>query len=442
MRISETDKKGLSQSLWAATAIAAPDCPPLTEDRRADIAVVGGGFAGLSAALHLAERGVDVCLLEAQEPGFGASGRNGGQVIAGIKHELDELTRLIGRDAAEKLIAFTDQAADRAFALIERLGIDCDAARGGWVQGAHSDSALDGLKAKAERLSARGADVAFLSAPEMAALTGTDWYRGGYLDRRAGTVQPLSYARGLAHAAIKAGAALHGQSPVAALRETAGGWRVETESGASVTASKVLLCTNGYSDLTGYLPAIVKSVVPFYSYQIATKPLSDNVLKSLPAHGLGVSETRRILSYYRIDRAGRFVLGARGALNGSLADPAFDLSRERLRQLFPHLTEEPLEYAWNGRVAITPDHLPRFLEAAPGLHAAMGWNGRGVALTGVMGPVLADWLTGTPAKDLPVPVSAPRPIPFHGAMRPISGLAVMWKNFQDRSERSRATPAR
>lgn len=442
MHLSDTDKNGLSRSLWAATASAAPDCPPLREDRQADIVVVGGGFAGLSAALHLAERGIDVCLLEAQEPGFGASGRNGGQVIAGIKHELSELTGLVGRDAAEKLIAFTDQAADLTFALIDRLGIDCDAACGGWVQGAHSDGALGGLKAKAERLAARGADVAFLSATEIASLTGTDWYRGGYLDRRAGTVQPLSYARGLAAAAIRAGAVLHGSTAVTAIRETAAGWRVETEAGAAVTASKVLLCTNGYSDLTGYMPAIVRSVVPFYSYQIATRPLSDNVLKSLPAQGLGVSETRRILSYYRIDRAGRFVLGARGALNGSLADPAFDLSRQRLRELFPHLAEEPLEFAWNGRVAITPDHLPRFLEAAPGLHAALGWNGRGVALTGAMGPVLADWLTGSAARDLPVPVSAPRPIPFHGAMRPIAGLAVMWKNFQDRSERGRVTPAR
>lgn len=434
MREDEIDRQGLSQSLWAATAVPAPDCPALEGEARADVCIVGGGFAGLSAALHLAEKGAEVRLLETHQPGWGASGRNGGQVIAGLKYDLAELTAKLGPDLAERTIAFADRTADTTFDLIARHGIDCDAAQGGWVQGAHGPGPLRDLEKKAAALQARGQDVELLDKAAVEKLTGTDWYPGGLMDRRNGTVQPLSYARGLARAAQKAGAVLHGDSMVTGLTKSSSGWRVETKTGA-VSAEKVLLCTNGYSDRGDLVSGITRSVVPFFSYQIATKPLSDNVLRSLPADGLGVSETRRILSYYRVDRHGRFLMGARGALDGNLGDAAFDLARARLKALYPRLADAPLEYRWNGRVAVTPDFMPRLVNAEPGLYAALGWNGRGVAITGAMGPVLAEWLSGGDEQDLPLPVTGPTPIPFHWLKRPASGLAVAWKNFQDTRER-------
>ena len=168
---------------------------------------------------------------------------------------------------------------------------------------------------------------------------------------------------------------------------------------------------------------------------MATKPLSDNLLKSLPVHGLGVSEARRVLSYYRIDSQGRFIMGARGKLNGSLDDSAFDLAKQRMQEMFPRLTGVPMENFWNGRVAVTTDSLPRLMQIAPGLGAAVGWNGRGVAMTTATGSVLADWLCDVPHKDLPMPINAPRPIPFHWLKRPAAGVAVMWKSFLDRRER-------
>ncbi len=433
---SAQDDQGFRNALWAATARPAPDCPALDSDIQADIVIVGAGFAGLSAALHLAERGHRPVVLEAQQPGWGASGRNGGQVIAGLKHDLTELEHLVGAERAARMIAFSDHTAEATFALIDRLGIDCDAIRGGWFQGAHSKAALEIQRRKVERLTARGVSAAILTGDEMRAMVGTDWYPGGLFDARGGTLQPLSLARGLARAAIAAGARIHGETPVARLKPASDGWTLLTRAGHTVSAGKVLLCTNAYSDIADLQHGITRSVVPFYSYQIATAPLSDNLLKTLPAQGLGLSETRRVLAYCRVDADGRFVMGARGALDGSLDPRAFNLTRQRLRELYPHLADIPVESHWNGRVAVTTDSLPRLVEPAPNLHAALGWNGRGVAMTTAMGPVLADWLTGTPRDDLPMPVTPLRPIPFHWMKRPASAVAVLWKTFLDRRERA------
>ncbi|MDF1750807.1 MAG: FAD-binding oxidoreductase [Alphaproteobacteria bacterium] len=435
MTIIAVDDQGFKQSLWTATGGDAPDCPPLQQDKQTDIAIVGGGFTGLSTALHLAERGVSVVLLEAYQPGWGASGRNGGQVIAGLKHDLAELERLVGPDMARRMIGFADKTADTAFGIIDRLKLDCDAVRGGWIQSSHGVGVLEEQKKKAEKMAARGRAVSILSKEEMIERVGTDWYVGGLLDAAGGTVQPLKLARGLARAAQSAGAQIHGETPVTNLSKGKQGWVLTAANGMTVTAAKVLLCTNGYSDLTPLQNATTRSVVPFYSYQMATAPLSDNLLKSLPAQGLGVSEARRVLSYYRIDSQGRFIMGARGKLNGSLDQSAFDLARQRMKEMYPRLDSVPMESFWNGRVAVTTDSLPRLMQIAPGLGAAVGWNGRGVAMTTSMGSVLADWLTDVPQQDLPMPIGTPRPIPFHWLKRPAAGIAVQWKSFLDKRER-------
>lgn len=434
--VPENDRRGFDQSLWLATAAPAPDCPPIEGDVRCDVLIVGGGFAGLSTALHLSERGVDVVLLEAMEPGFGASGRTGGQVINGLKDGLVGLERRFGTNRVERLHDFADRASDAVFDLIERHAIDCDARRSGWLQGAHSTEAAGKLAAKAERRAAKGGDVAFLDAAETRRLTGSDWYRGAFLDRRGGQLQPLNYARGLARAALGRGARIHGHSAVETLQRVDDRWLARSARG-TVSADSVVLCTNGYSDLADLVPGVTQSVVPFFSYQVATGPLSDNVRRSILPEGHCVSDTRRLLGYCRFDAQGHFLMGARGYIGGQLVDDAFDLARARIRQLYPQLADQPLTHFWNGRVAITPDYFPRLMTPAPGLYAALGWNGRGVAMTSAMGKVIADWLTGTEAADLPMPVSPVRPIPFHG-FRLIGAWAMArLMDFRDRRERSR-----
>src|SRR5262249_36469313 len=222
-------------SLWAATATPASSYPPLRGEVTTDCVIVGGGFTGLSTALHLAERGIGAVLLEANEPGWGASGRNGGQVIPGLKLDPSELRARYGEERGRRLTATVGGTADLVFDLIARHQIACDAARVGWIQGAPGPKGLAEVRKRAEEWAAAGADVAVLDGDEVRARVGGGDYVGAFLDRRGGTINPLSYARGLARAAAAAGAKIHGDSAALALEATGRGWRVVTSAG-SVTA--------------------------------------------------------------------------------------------------------------------------------------------------------------------------------------------------------------
>jgi glycine/D-amino acid oxidase-like deaminating enzyme len=217
----------------------------------------------------LAEGGADTVLVEAQTAGFGASGRNNGQVIpAYTRHNPDDVVREFGVDQGERMNAWVAGSAELVFELIRRHGIDCDAAQEGWLQPAHADSRLVGLQAKHDQWAARGAPVEMIDRDTMAALTGSPIYRGGWMHRGGGHIQPLSYARGLAHAAIEAGAAVHSESPALELRRDGTGWRVITPAG-EVAADTVLLATNAYTDQLW--PGLSRSIVPVRSFHIACR---------------------------------------------------------------------------------------------------------------------------------------------------------------------------
>lgn len=419
----------LPNSLWAATAPPAPDTPPLKGEIRADVAIVGGGFTGLSASLHLAESGADVVLLEAAEPGWGASGRNGGQVIAGFKYDPGELTAKFGLEAGARLAEFAGGTADLVFGLIERHRISCNAARTGWIQAAHCAKAQRTLETRTGHWQRMGAPVEILDAKAVAAATGTDIYSGAMLDRRGGVLQPLAYARGLAKAALGAGARIHGQSPARRIVQQGKTWRVETPQGA-VTADQVLLCTNAYTD--ALWPGLARSVVPAFSYQIATVSLGDNLRAGILPRGEGVSDTRRLLRYFRLDSQGRLILGGRGRFKET-EEPAFyrGIANE-LRGLFPRLEAVDLEFHWSGQVALTLDHMPHLHELAPGVMGALGYNGRGVAMATAVGKLLAERVQGRPLADLPLPASPLKPVPFHGLRQPALAAAVTWKRALDR----------
>lgn len=430
------------RSLWVATAVPPPDCPPLRGERRADVCVVGGGYTGLSAALHLAEAGAEVVLLEAGEPGYGASGRNGGQVIPGLKIDPEEIERRFGAERGARLVELVGGAADFVFDLVKRHGIECDARQGGWIRAAHAEA---GRRATAETVRqwwSRGAPVEELDRHRVAELLGTDAYVGGLLDRRGGGLQPLSYARGLARAAQRAGAALHGGSPVLGLEADGRGWRVRTPAGG-VRSAQVVIATNAYTDLAGPVwPALGRSVIPVVSYMVATRPLPEAARRRILPAGHVVSDTRRVLFYFRLDPAGRLLMGGRGRFQES-GDPAlYRAVMAAVGRLFPDLGDPGWEFFWSGRVALTLDHVPHLHELAPGVHAALGYNGRGVAMATVMGKVLADRVEGTPAAASPFPVTPLRPIPVHGLRRPVLSVAVAWKRLLDSLEArgSRAGP--
>ena len=407
----------LPPSLWAATAAPAPDTPPLDADGQADVAVVGGGFTGLSAALHLAQGGADVAVLEAGEPGWGASGRNGGQVIPGLKEDPREILARFGTADGEAMVRASGAAADLVFGLIARHNIDCDGRQSGWIQAAHTQKMLGPLARRHRDWAARDANVAWLERDELARRMGDGRYHGGWIDKRGGGLQPLSYARGLARAAQEQGARVHGSSPVRALRRAAAGWQLETPGG-TLRADKVILATNGYTD--GLWPGLAQTVVPVYSVQVATAPLGENMRGRILGSGEVLSDSRRVLWYFRQDAHGRLIMGGGGSAYESGAVKIYEGLRQRIRSLLPEAGEIDFEFAWNGRVALTMDHYPHLHELAPGLWAGLGYNGRGVAMATMMGKILADRALDTAEPEFNFPATPPRAMPLHA----LRGVAV------------------
>ena len=420
----------LPPSLWAATATAPLVTSPLDMSRKADVVVIGGGYTGLSTALHLAEVGADVCLLEASEPGWGASGRNGGQVIPGLKYDPDQLNVMFGSKKGELLIDTIGKAADTVFGLVEKYGIECDAVRNGWIQPAHSGQVMRTLEKRAAQWTERGAPVEILDRGEVSRRIGTPAYAGGWIDRRAGSIQPLSYCRGLARAAQAHGAAIHGNTLVTGLQRQDGQWQVNTAGGACVTAEQVVIATNGY---TGNLwPRLKQSVIAANSFIVATKPLPPELGDSILAGRQVVSDSRRLLLYYRRDAHGRLLMGGRGPFSDPRGPQDFSHLERSLALLFPQLAQVDYEFRWAGRVAITRDFLPHVHEPAAGLTIALGYNGRGIAMASTMGRCLAQRLLDAKAASFPFPVSTIQPIPFHGLQRFYIAAGVAYYSILDK----------
>ena len=403
---------GLEASLWSATAEPAPDAPPLDGDARADVAIVGAGFTGCSAALHLAERGARVLTLEASEVGWGGSGRNMGLVNAGLWLDPDEVERRVGPAFGPRLVEVLGRAPELVASLIERLGIACDVVRKGVIRAGHSPAGFAALEGHAAQWRGRGANVEILDRDRTAEMLGTPRYHGAIIDHRSFAIQPLSYARGLARAARSAGARIHGRTRVGALSRQGGTWRLATDRGA-VTADSVILATNAYS-LPFAGPNIRDSIVPIGCFAYATEPLSDNVRGlALPA-GHAMYDSQPAMGFARLDRDNRLIFGSLGYLPRGGSEGRRSWPSRTLRALFPDLPEQRLEFEWAGTIGFTTDHIPRYHEPGPGLYAACGYNGRGIAPGTMWGKMLAERALGGRAEDMPLPVTTLRPTALRG----------------------------
>ena len=421
----------LSPSLWAATAAPALVTTPLQSDVKADVVVIGAGYCGLSTALHLAERGVRVVVLEARDIGFGGSGRNGGQVIPGLKYDPSELLAMFGREKGQRLVDFAASTVDSVFNLIDKHGMAIPHVRRGWIQGSHSSAALKQAERRVRDWGAQGVATKLLDRAETARLLGTDKYLGGWIDPRGGGVQPLSYARGLAHAAMAAGVVIHTDSPATQLLQDKGQWQVTTAGGARVSAERVVLCTNGYTG--GLWPQLSKSIINANSFQIATEPLPEVVRRSILPEGHVSSDARNLLLYYRIDHSGRLLMGGRGTFNEP--DPALPGDWSHLEnvigKLFPQAAGIPIAYRWCGHVAITRDYLPHLHEPAPGLLIDIGCQGRGIGLQTRMGQALAEYIITGDEQALPVALSPIKPFPLYGLRRLYISAVIGWYRMTD-----------
>ncbi|MBN9219837.1 MAG: FAD-binding oxidoreductase [Mesorhizobium sp.] len=398
------------RSLYRDTAGGTGDYAALAGARRARVAIVGGGFTGLSAALHLAEAGDDVAVLEAHQPGWGASGRNGGQVNPGLKYDPDTIEAMFGPDLGPRMVDFSYAAPDFTFGLIKRLSIACDARQHGTLRAAIRPKPEAAVRATAAQCQRRGMPVGMLDAKVMAERTGTDRYISGLFDARGGDLHPLKYTLGLAAAAQGAGARIFGDSEVLSLRREAGGWLLKTARG-SVSAEKVLIATNGYTG--GLWPGLEQSLVPVFSAIAASEPLPSAVAATILPERPVLYEAGNITVYYRVDAQNRLLMGGRGPMKSIDDAAAIRYLTDYALRLWPALAGTRWTHGWNGRVAITKDHLPHIHEPEDGILICLGYNGRGVAMASAMGAALAQRLRDDETPPFPMPISPLKPIRFH-----------------------------
>lgn len=422
-------RQPLPKSLYAETAIPPVATPPLDGEQTTDVVIVGGGFTGLSTALHLAERGIRATVLEAHEPGWGASGRNGGQVNPGLYPNPDEILAELGPEQGRRALGFSGGAPDVVFRLIERHQIQCEAAQTGTLRVAFNNEGLGRSRATFEQLKASGSPVQWRDAQALAAATGTDRYVGGMLFPQGGKVNPLGYARGLAQAAINLGAVVHGGSPATRVERQGSRWQVTTPTG-KVTADRLVLATNGYSD--ALWPDLAKSIVPLFSTIAATEPLSPELAKQVMPAGSVLYEVGHVTVYYRLDAQHRLLMGGRATQRPleHIEDAKHLIDYAHL--LFPQVQGLRWTHAWNGQLAITPDHFIHVHEPAENVHVCLGYNGRGVAMATAMGMALAERIDGGRADELPIPVTGIRPMPFHAFWKTGVDIRILYGRIRDR----------
>jgi glycine/D-amino acid oxidase-like deaminating enzyme len=407
-------------NLYQDTAAPAVPTPPLAGDIQADVVVVGGGITGLSTALHLAELGAKVVLLEAEEPGWGASGRNGGQVNPGLKHDPDRVERDFGKDLGGRMNAFAGAAPQFVFDLIKRHDIRCDARRNGTLRAATRAKHAAQVRATAEQLARRGAPVELLEGPSLERATGTTRYEVAMLDRRGGDLNPLSYARGLARAALGAGAAVHGASRAVRMQRSGAAWQVRTATG-SVFANQAVLATNGYTD--DLWPNLRRTIVPLFGAIAATAPLPDPIAGRVMPSRASLYESGPITVYYRMDTGQRLLIGGRGPMREISAASAVPHLLAYARTLWPALAQTEWSHAWGGRLAMTQDQYLHVHEPAAGIAICLGYNGRGVAMGTAIGAQLARRLMN-PASQFDMPITDMKRIPLH-ALWPLAVRAAV-----------------
>jgi glycine/D-amino acid oxidase-like deaminating enzyme len=437
MSDANLDPSRLPPSLWAASAAPAPATTALPAGEHAvELLVVGAGVTGLSAALHAAGRGARVMVLEASEIGFGASGRNNGLVIPALtRADPDVLVRAFGAEKGEALVAVLRDAADAVFGLVRRHGIACEAVQQGWVQPAHRESRLGLSRSRFEQWQRRGAPVELLDRGQVTAITGSGFWCGGWLNRSGGHLNPLGLTRGLARAALTAGAAVHTHTPVGGLQRAGDGWRVAT-AGGGVRAQKVLLATHSYSGFAtpSPWPGLPQTLVPVRSYQMATQPLPAALRATVLPQGHAMSDTQGDLHFAHLDAQGRIVTGGALAFAPGYETRLRQRIGQRLLKLYPQLQALGVirfDHLWHGVFAATPDKLPRFWQLDGGVLGWVGCNGRGLALGTALGPVLADAALDGDRARVALPFEAPRAIRGHAFARLGVAAGTLYYRWRD-----------
>lgn len=423
------------KSIWADTAPPRRPGSPLEGAIEADTVIVGGGLSGLSAALHLARAGQKTVLLEAMAVGWGASGRNNGQVIPTMTAAEPDAIRNRYGAAGESFARLIGNSASVLFDLVREEGMAAEAEQTGWFQPAHSPGRVALSKRRVEAWSRLGFPARLLDREETRALLGSGFWYGGMLNPTGGHVNPLALSRGFAAAAEKHGAVIHEATPATGWRRDGQGWVVTTERG-SVRARNFLLCTNAYTGeiVPGLARRLARTIVPVLSWQMATDPISDNLRATIVPGRHAVSDTRGDLRFFRYDARNRLITG--GVVIGShdIVDRVSAKASRNLAEAYPALGTPRMTHVWSGYIGMTWDRFPRVHNLGPDGWAWIGCNGRGVALAVSLGREMARAVSGSEISTLALPLSEPHPLPFHAIARRIAPTYLAWLRRQDRRE--------
>jgi glycine/D-amino acid oxidase-like deaminating enzyme len=419
-------------AVWEVTAKAEQQGEDLRGPAEADVAVVGAGFTGLRAALDLAEAGCSVAVFDAGEVAWGASGRSGGQVNPMLPvARPGELLKAIGPVYFERLVEVSLRSADDLFDLIRKHNIDCDARQKSWLRVDHCAKARGIARAAAQEWNSHGAGFEFVDGDDVLRMSGSPAYSSGVLAPRGGAVQPLSLAFGMARAARAAGARLYRFAPVTSAVRQDQKWHLTT-GGHPVVCQQLILATNGYSGSLN--KPVMQSVLPLVPVQIATEPLSDEVIGSILSGGQTISDTRRMIMYARREPDNRMVFGGIGYRTPLGGTSGFNWLLRDVKRVFPALRDVEWPYRWSGRIALTDDHIPHFHEPEPGMLAGLGYNGRGVAMASLMGKWLAARALGADPHQLPIPCSKAEPLAWRTPQVLGAGIAMPLMRLRDRME--------
>jgi gamma-glutamylputrescine oxidase len=372
-----------------------PRAPQLTDRITADVCVVGGGYTGLSAALHLARRGASVVLLEEARIGDGASGRNGGQVHNGFRHEPSWFESRLGADFARQIWSLGIEAREHLEWLIRTYNIDAQYLPG-LLHLCHKRSYVEETRAQVDDIMSRYPDsgLRFVDQDEARSLVSSDGYYGGYLDSQSGHLHALNLALGIARAAGQHGARLYEQSAVTRLARVSAplsAWEVETATG-SVRATNVILAGNGY--LRNLQPVVEARVMPINNFVVTTEPLGRELAEQLIRDRLAVADSRFVVYYFRITPDDRLLFGGGETYSYQFPKDIAGMVRGHLLRVFPQLRNTRIEYAWGGTLAITTSRLPFVREIEPGLFNASGFSGQGIVVAPFAGKALADAIGG------------------------------------------------
>jgi len=425
------DRPGQHAPSWyAASAHSFDEFPPLQGGQTFDITIIGGGYSGLSSALHLAKNGYKVAVVEAHRVGWGASGRNGGQISSGLSPDQEKIETLVGKELAKQVYSLGNEAADTVRSLIKTHAIDC-AYRPGVIEANHRKHLDKGSASYVEKMQ-RDYDctsMEYLAPDALRQKLNSPDYSGGMLDSASGHLHPLNFARGLAKAALAAGVKIFESSEVTAI-EQGKNPNVKTASG-EIKCNWAILACNGYiGDLN---KSSASRVLPLNNFIIATEPLDEDIAKSLITDGEAVYDSRFVVNYFRLSEDNRMLFGGGENYGYRFPKDIKTFVRPKMLQIFPQLESAKIDYGWGGTLGITQNRLPLFEITRGNILNISGYSGTGVAMAVLAGKIAAEAVNGQMSRfdvmaNLPTPKFPGGPL-FRW---PTMIAAMLWFSLRDR----------